>query len=344
MDFIIIIFFIILITSLKKTNGDSDFLSHAQTNSIKGIAAFWVLVHHITFRGFAVDPPAFGVAFCMVGKGVSFAVGLFFFISGFGFARNYSKKTGEYKKLYLRKRLICTGIPFAMAIILFAFVKVLRHEFSFYNIVTEFFTEKTIVPYSWYIVAIMFFYFIFWIVMIIDSIFSNDYLIYVILSVVIIIYILFCFKFLELYWIRSVSCLLMGVLIGNVRETMRKRMVVVTAYFILLAVIVACLNDTIMWSVYIENLICVIAIVLLLFFLGYFTINSAVIDFLGDISLEIYLIQGLFTFGLRSSMIMINNGHIYAIAVIVLTLISAYCFAKIDRVIIKRVLAICNKQ
>jgi peptidoglycan/LPS O-acetylase OafA/YrhL len=82
-----------------------------------------------------------------------------------------------------------------------------------------------------------------------------------------------------------------------------------------------------------SSLLFVIIIFLLLLKLK---VGNKITEFLGKMSLELYLIQGLFITLFRSDKIMIENNYLYIIYTLIGTIITAYILNLIDKFILKK--------
>ena len=87
----------------------------------------------------------------------------FFFISGYGLMVSLQKKGPAYLHGFLRRRLPGVAVPYLGAAVLFALVRTLAlHQNLFARTLTDALaTSDTLVPFSWFIFAILYFYLLF---------------------------------------------------------------------------------------------------------------------------------------------------------------------------------------
>lgn len=134
-----------------------DPLEKASTDGMKGLLAVGVVVHHI-----AQDTQA-GTALRLFENWGVYLVAGFFFISGYGLMVSLQKKGPAYLHGFLRRRLPGVAVPYLGAAVLFALVRTLAlHQNLFARTLTDVLaTSDTLVPFSWFIFAILYFYLLF---------------------------------------------------------------------------------------------------------------------------------------------------------------------------------------
>lgn len=122
------------------------------TTAIKGVAAVMiVLTHSITFSP-------------TVGRGVTYlstgwlTVTVFFFLSGFGSAYGLCRKEG-YAKHFLRNRFVRVLIPYLLAHVFYGLYRCfVARRLTMDELLHGFFSDRTIVPLTWYPVVALSFY------------------------------------------------------------------------------------------------------------------------------------------------------------------------------------------
>jgi peptidoglycan/LPS O-acetylase OafA/YrhL len=83
-------------------------------------------------------------------------------------------------------------------------------------------------------------------------------------------------------------------------------------------------------------------VLIILLFILKVSIKNAILDFLGKISMEIYLIHGLLLLGLRSEIIYIKNELLFSLAVISGSILLSWILHKLFSILIKAVFAVCK--
>ena len=66
-------------------------------------------------------------------------------------------------------------------------------------------------------------------------------------------------------------------------------------------------------------------------------INNPILDFLGRIGLEIYLVHRFFIVAFNSQVLTISNNELYLAVVYICSIITAFVLHKIDNVIVKKI-------
>ena len=145
---------VFLICLLNYNNKKIDTLSIDNSNSLKGIMAICVVLHHLSQQTHSI------LIFLDFG---AIAVGCFFFISGYGLYTSYEKKGKAYLMDFPQKRFKKLIIPFILVICLYQlwlFVLNVSKGISFDDLSVG--HVNAILPYSWYIFVIIIFYFTFY--------------------------------------------------------------------------------------------------------------------------------------------------------------------------------------
>ena len=154
----VVLFALICIFGIKPRKGFdiSAALEKEQTIPLRGILCLLIILHHLSL---AVDAGGVFGMFKYVGV---VAVGVFFFLSGYGIMKQSEKQGEEYLKGFLQKRVFKLVVPLVIAFVVSFFA------FWFAGIQSPFETFSSFLrfdpfPYhSWYIWAVMILYLGFW--------------------------------------------------------------------------------------------------------------------------------------------------------------------------------------
>lgn len=321
---ILVILYNIKIFRFKECNENP--LNLENSNAVKGIAAIAVVLHHISQR--VANPGALEI-FNNVGY---LAVSLFFFYSGYGLMRSYDTKENYLNKFWTN-RIPKILIPFVLANILFIIVYpgIFGVSYSIFDIFQYILGIKLIDGYKWYIIAMLIFYISFYLIF--KYIDRNKAIIGMFLSVT--CYVLIC-KLIGkgIWWYNSVYPFFIGIIFGAYSEFIfdffRKR------YFIIFLGVLVVFNQThkageltgdVLMSV-ISSVFFVLTCVCILMKLE---IGNKVLNLLGSISYEIYLVHRIFLDGL----IGVNDKYVYIILCLSLSILLAYIFSIFEKYIIK---------
>ncbi|WP_042271337.1 acyltransferase family protein [[Clostridium] dakarense] len=299
---------------------NTDALSKHMCNSIKGIAAISVVLHHISQR---LSYVKFLEPFRYVGY---LAVALFFFYSGYGMMKSFESKA-NYLKNFWTKRIPKVVLPFIFANILFVIV------YSFFNKAvyspkdTVYFILgiKLIDGFKWYILAIITFYIGFY--------FSFKYLkgnksmvgMFLVITG-------YCYVNHKLgngeWWYNSVYCFLMGLLYGRYSEIIinfiKKRYLTV---LLVLSVLFSIYHEDAIFNLGIvtTNLAAIFFVVLCVCICMKFSIGNEITIFLGSISYEIYLMHRIFLDAFSNR---ITNPYVYLVVCLIGSILLGYLFNK----------------
>ena len=138
--------------------GYKDIISKEDSVNLKGFLILVVIMHHLsqseTYDFFA---------FNYLAKIGYIASGLFFFISGYGLMLSHINKN-NYKKGFIRKRLMKMVIPFFLVLYIY-YVFCYFGKISFDKII-DFNNGMTFLPFSWFAIEIIMWYLVFYLCMI----------------------------------------------------------------------------------------------------------------------------------------------------------------------------------
>lgn len=321
----IILLLIIAITVLsfrKQTNIKDNYLDKGTTNRIKGLACIFVIIGHFQFY---VGEQGILQPF-MSGVGL-LSVGLFFFISGYGVQRS-NLKNNNYVKGFLKKRILGgVVIPYLFyAIIYWIVYWIIGNRLSVTDIIQTYIGGSPYIKYSWYMINIFIFYVAFWIMI--------KYKKHIIIGMTI------CF------FVYSVICMIVGYgnwwynasilfVIGIICATYREKMICIIEKYrgILLSIFIPVYIYIYIYSEEIHQLlpiygtyavmncikVCSFSLVILTV-LTMVKLEGRVLNYLGMISLEIYMTQGIIFLILEKTGI---DSNIFGLLVIIGTILLA---------------------
>ena len=135
-----------------------DFLSKDSTKSLCGIAALFIIFHHI-----AQEWPFYGVTHELeFFNDIGFLlVSVFFFTSGYGLTLS-ADRDPEYMKNFGRKRMLTVLVPFYVTNILFALNYIFIGKASAPKIIFGVLGLTQLNPYGWFPFVLFLFYLVFW--------------------------------------------------------------------------------------------------------------------------------------------------------------------------------------
>lgn len=268
-------------------------------------------------------------------------VAIFYFISGYGLMNSMLVKK-NYLESFVKYRLSAVILPFVVVMILYQVVFTIDgNNFDFYKLICDIACGNLPLPYSWFVVSILFFYISFYLVF--KYINSWKYAQLALLCVVLMyIWSTFIFHW-GVWWRISSLAFNLGVFWRYKEDILMeylakyKLVLVIVPVFMLLLYI--SLPSYFSWG---ENpvsyafcLFFPVIIVFLTYRWGRY--RNKYLSFLGDISYEIYILQGVFIYILRGNHIYISSQIVYVISVLVSTVIVAYLLHRVLSLILVQI-------
>lgn len=334
MDILIIIFAIILLSQIKIGEQEDDYLSKDYSVYIKGILSIMIVFCHIQFGRVSFLP------FKIFNYLGNFIVSVFFFYSGYGVLISALKKGKEYYAHFLKNRILKIIYIYLGFMIIYSIVYYLIGKInSFSELLGQIFSTELIVSHSWYIIDIIILYFVFWLLYrFINN--RKKFLMLNIFCTFMIITVLMIFKFPS-YWYMTLLVFDFGLFYAYNREEIEHRYSIVY-YIVSIMIFLILLPSTflikkVMPEGIILNFSAIVIKIILYVIFVFICINSGryirflnpVFYFIGKISLEIYLIHGLFEEIGKNISYISNNNFLYGIFVIFFSFIFAYVCNKI---------------
>ena len=338
------------ITKPLSSINSKDYLSLATCKSYRGLFAIVVIFHHIAMRTES------GVIFPLFIHMGSLAVAFFFFLSGYGLQKSYIIKSEYYKKEFLLKRIPTVLIPYIIITTIYWLWNLSLGQFySLKDIIHRFIVGDPIAIYSWFIVNILCFYIVFWLLM---HICKKHYLMMILGGLIwYILHTIFCIKMqYDSHWYITCHLLVFGMFWAiyehQIINLFKKKNITIfislVSFFIIHYILkrfIPTTNETthILKSILpllftLSFVICTLAIFMKI------QIGNKILNFLGEISLELYLSHALFKFSLRSKYIYISNELIWCISVLAGTILFSYGLHILFQAILKAYKRIILKQ
>lgn len=320
---------------------NEEYLSVKTCNSYRGFFALVVLLHHISQR---TSGGALLSDFTRVGY---LAVAVFFFLSGYGLQKK-NLTDSSYHKGFLSKRVLSIFIPYVIMSFIYWCAYALLGDVRtpsviFYNFIKN---GDPIVWFSWYVVNILIFYIVYYVLM---KIFKQNRPGMILGGVFYyIIYALLCRKLSFGQWWYQTSLLpVLGIFLASyekhILEFAKKYYLLLFSACWLLFILLARFKWQILENISgsFSNLF--LTIILAVLFVTGVVLSSLklgfgnkILDFLGKISFEIYMTQGLIMFLLRNAHFRIENDFLWSFLVILISIIASYFLNKFFTHILKK--------
>ncbi len=290
----------------------SDFLSAKETKGLKGILAIMVLLSHLSGRVKLFSASILGTMFSAFGY---LAVSMFFFLSAYGLYTRYKQSGEGYIKGFLRRKFL----PFYGICVCVIAIYVLRDliftgTVEWLELAQSFFFGKTVVNFGWYLQTQLVLYVLFWLIF---SFVKQNKLLW--LSIGTCVYCGVCILMgLTTTWYEAVLCFPMGMICAEHRDKVMswfqnfKKWLIFVGLGICVFLVTlllgnkAILPEPIRIFVKVISTLCFSGVIVMT--VTRLRVSYAITEFLGKLSLEIYVLQGLLLEGLRP---VISNDWLY---------------------------------
>ncbi len=303
----------------------TGYLSTENTKRCRGFFALVVVLHHLSQRTEA------GLLLRVFTKLGNPATAVFFFLSGYGLQKSYLEKQGSYSRGFLLRRFRSVLLPYMTVTLLYRLIHGGGRSLSG-NVLAG---DPTL-PFSWYLISILSFYLVFWLLM---RLCGERYSLMILGGCVWnLCYTAFCVKMGYGAWWYTASHLLP---IGMCWAVYEERLVDIVGKTNGRWALAAGLLPAAAWVLSGSRVLpasLLAGIRAVLFVLGILLVSmkvrvgNRVLDFLGGISLEIYLTQGLFMDCLRGASLYLESDLMYSVLVLTGTVLSGaalhFCFQK----------------
>ena len=311
-----------------------EYLSKNQTTALKGMLALCVLLCHVVpasgvFQGSILSP--------LFGSLGYLSVAVFFFLSGYGIAVQYQAKKEYYLKTFLKNRVASIYCLTLFLTILYGVFRILVGvRFSLFEILQSLLIGNTIVSNGWYLQIVLLFYILWYLT---TKHIKDEQARYAALCVAVLLYMLIGMLFLAHFWFQSSLGFLLGVFWQRNKQRLdnwlffsRKRVFAVLS----ITVIAFCITYLLASKGFIPHkaisaifrsvmscLSAALFVVLVLMFNMLFgkVFNCNALQFVGKLSMEIYVLQGIPLHIFKTGKLSIGNGWLYIVCVIAVTVL-----------------------
>ena len=341
MDIFILLLISLFVYLIPRT--DVDYLSNKSTKSLKGLLALLIIFHHISQK---ITTGENFSNFEYMGR---YIVALFFFLSGYGLYFQY-RNNATYMENFLKKRLVRIFIPFFVFIVIYVIYRAALGEVVNVDFFLSFWKDHSNIIYNgWFINSIIVLYVIFYVSFVgKDSKIAEYKLVFLTL-----VYI-----FWKAYqnhgdWeYVSIMAFLLGVFWMKNRASIDKILeknyfIFLVSFSILMYIFhhydvimknIGITNEYVYYGI-VGNLCTTVFVVYFLLLTNKLNFSNKYLDFLGDISFEIYMIHGLVMHCLGKFFVSSDvNDVLYTIVVFCVSIISAYYIKKLIIVLEKNIM------
>lgn len=315
-----------------------DYLSIENTISLKGITAILVLIHHLFQYSGLLRFPIVSTILQELGY---WSVALFFFLSGYGLMESYKKKRTEYMEKFPRKRILSLYCVCLFFVFLYFIYNICSgNTIPLDRLITSFICVHKLIQNGWYLSVILTLYIIFYFVFRTKS---NDKTKIILYSAVTLLYSICLMMQMGLTWYQGIFSMVLGMLWSYKKENIdvllnNKKKYFCTILFLILSFLILLLVSKIVRG-RVGNLLTILIsmtfVCAIIMFTKKIKITNKVTYKLGLISLEIYLLQGMFLTGFQGGIMNIENPIVYVVAVTAATLLSSIIMHPIIKFLMK---------
>lgn len=306
----------------------TDYLSLNTTNCVKGLLAVCILLHHIAR---ALPDNSLLSIFQHIG---GIVVSLFFFYSGYGLMIQCQTKT-DYEKTFLVKRIPTLLIPYIIVTPLYMWICGVDFKEMLINLVYG----LPVVNNSWFVIHILLFYIVFWGLMILCK--KDVHLMFITASAAIALWVYFTFtNGASLYWYNCSHILILGMIWSIYGEQfvkcVKQNYIFALMSFILFFISFYYLSRiaegiTLYW---LRNIMYIMFVLTCLTLLLKIPVQHYILDYLGSISFEIYLIHGFWISYFERLGLSVA---VFIFCVISTSFISAVVLSKTDKALMQMI-------
>lgn len=300
-------------------------ISKDRTATLKAIMAVLIVVHHLSLQGIS-----FLHTFHSWGAPI---VSLFLFLSGYGLMKSLCMKGNVYLSDFFKHRIVKgIVIPFLIAWAIYRILNIVSLPNIFKELEELIYDGRTILPHSWFVFAILYFYVSFYI----SYKYFNSKVSFLVLIALIILFELWCqYWNYDRCWYISALGFPTGILVGKYEGKIIKRLKGSIGYYcvvpISLVVIALCVYAKMEISYMLVYILIPLIFATLLFKVKFENlIRLKIIRYLSSISFEIYLSQGISMCILRGSFLNLKSDYLYVALTLLFTLVIA-TFIKLIR-------------
>lgn len=309
---------------------NEDYLSIKSGKSLRGLLALVIVLHHLTIH---IEPDGLGMFFKPFANIGFLAVAVFFFLSGYGLQKQYLKNE-NYKNDFLLKRLPTVLLPY----IIINVVWLIATKCTLLDIFRGLFNGSPVVAHSWYVLSILVFYVFFWLLMMVCK---KRYCLMVVGGVLYYaVYTFVCYKAnFGAWWFNTPFLLVVGMFWAIYEEKILRFLkkhyyLSVFTVFAIFLIIFIFLTKANSFEFPIKSIVSALFFVMfLLLALLKFKVGNPILEYIGEISFELYLCHEIFLIFFKT-VFTIENDLVYAITAIACSIIFSQLFAWINKFIL----------
>lgn len=335
-DTVTLAYILLLISAVRPTKG-ADCLSKDATVSMRGLFALTVVLHHLSAYAYS------GITFPYFSYVGFISVSVFFFLSGYGLMTRFGQQGRTYLKTVVTKRIPRLVVVYLVVTAVYAvgFV-IMGYNVTLRYVLWSFVSGSPLALNSWYMIALVMLYLCFCAVFAFFG--KRKGVAASIMAAVTLCYVLLMHrKGYDYHWYISTPGFAVGIFWAAYKD--RIHSFAEKKWWLCTAVIAALFwtayrlsGITMIWSIPGLNLGSRLAAgalfpILVILLAMKLKVGGRILNFLGGISLELYLLHGLIYAFLRSSVVYVVNDALWVWLSVILSIGIAYIFNKVFSIV-----------
>lgn len=323
--------------SLRLRGYHEGYLAPSASRAVKGILTMFVVWHH-----FSQDIDGRGLLFVFRNMGI-LCVSLFFFFSGYGLYKSYLAKP-DYPRQLLHRRIPGLYLQYLLATLIYTLeVFLLGDPLPLPSVLGAVFLGKPVSGLLWYIYCLLFFYILFWAA---ARIFRKRPLgMVALLAVGAVAWVVICRKLGYMYfWYNTVITFPLGVayaiweqkLLPRLQKCYWLALPVSFAVFAVFYVAAIATTEGMEASVGLYWSACAAFLMVMVLLLMKLRFGNPILNFLGDHSLEIYVMHPIFISLFHEGPLPVENPVLRCIVIFAVSILSAWMVHRLS-ILLQRV-------
>ncbi|GGC88824.1 acyltransferase family protein [Enterococcus wangshanyuanii] len=339
MDLLLLLFLIFFFFNLSSNPTSKDQTLSVQTTSyLQCVLVFIIMLHHISQVTAGAPGSLLSNGLSVAGR---LAVSVFFFISGYGLFKQYLVKKESYLKNFLQKRLGPLLFSYAFAMLIYFIYRRITGGLGVKDAIKSLVNGSPFVSNSWYVIAIIFFYLLFYLS---GKLSRNKsmFIVFLFIGTALFFGITSYIGYGE-WWYNAVFTFPVGALWAS----QEKRIVAVVGakYRIYCAAIALLFSfffylDEIQPLIYFRELACILFAVLVIALSYKYWVNAPFFSMMKKMSFELYLYHGLMISALKTQAWLVEKRFLYGLLVVLFTVVISYLVRIVTNYLMKRFAAI----
>jgi len=302
---------------------NEDYLSIKNTNALRGMCALIVAMQHTC----AYQHDKWTAPFLYIGF---LCTSIFFFLSGYGLMYGTENKR-RYLQNFLKKRLLTVLIPYLFANVIYLCIRqALGLEISLNQFAEMYKKGEPYVSFSWFIISIMYFYVMFYVAF---NIFKRNIAVFLMIPGSILYMHLVKSIGFDYHWYTTAFCFAGGVIWYHYRNTLteiarRQGFLKILLMFSITIALLFATFKNVYFYIAGSNITALCFQVVVMLCLQKIRIHNFVLEYLGKISFEFYILHGIVIKIFNEYLVL--HGSLYVLSVMAASMLIATILYRIN--------------